>query len=136
MRGSKIALVLMFLGFASGVRAQDDPDLRQSKALEKTMAKIIQQNEAAIACILVSRSETYQEFGQGPDRDQPGKLGSFDVQALKFNQRFLKLSAEQQKQWPKQLDFADPAFGPRAFGTGISLAPHALTLTTYPFPPK
>src|SRR6516162_1168765 len=97
MRGSKIALVLMFLGLASGVRAQDDPDLRQSKALEKTMAKIIQQNESAISCILVSRSEAYQEFGQGPDKDRPGALGSFDVQALKNNDRFRKLSAEEQK---------------------------------------
>ncbi len=131
MRGIKIALVLMFLGFAGAVRAQNDPDLRQSKALERTMAKIIQQNEAAVACILVSRSETYQEFGQGPDKDQPGKLGSFDVQALKFNQRFLKLSAEQQKQWPKQLDFADPAFVPRAFGSGIVIDADGLILTNY-----
>src|SRR5713226_1862642 len=110
MRRSKVAVVVMLLGFAGAAGAQDDPDLRQSKALEKTMARIIQQNEAAIACILVSRSEACDNVGRGPDKDRPGKLGSFDVQALKNNTTFRGLSAERQKPWPKLLDFADPAF--------------------------
>jgi serine protease Do len=131
MRRGKFAMVLMLLCFAGAVRAQDDADLRQAKALERTIAKIIQQNEAAIACILVSRSETYQEFGQGPDKDRPGKLGSFDLQALKLYPRFRELTAEQQKQWPKLLDFADPAYVPRAFGSGVVIDANGLILTNF-----
>jgi S1-C subfamily serine protease len=131
MLRSKVALVLILFGSAGAARAQDDPDLRQSKALEKTMAKIIQQNESAISCILVSRSEAYQEFGQGPDKDRPGALGSFDVQALKNNDRFRKLSAEEQKHWQKQLDFADPAYVPRSFGSGVVIDADGLILTNY-----
>jgi serine protease Do len=126
----KIALILLLLA-PHVLRAQGDADLRQAKAVEKTMQKMIQQNEVCIACILVSRSETYQEFGQGPDKDKPGVLGSFDLPGLKNNPRFLKLTAEKQLQWPKQLDFAHPDYVPRSFGSGVVVDADGLILTNY-----
>jgi serine protease Do len=127
----KVALILLLLG-PLVARGQDDADLRQAKALERTMQRMIQQNEACIACILVSRSEAYQEFGQGPDKDRPGVLGGFDVQALKGNARFNKLTAEKQLQWPKQLDFAHPDYVPRSYGSGVVVdAGEGLILTNY-----
>ena len=47
----KVALILLLLG-PLVARGQDDADLRQAKALERTMQRMIQQNEACIACLL------------------------------------------------------------------------------------
>jgi S1-C subfamily serine protease len=112
-------------------RGQEDADLRLLQASQKTLAKIIEQHESAIACILVSRSETYQQFGQGPSKDQPGKLGSFDVHALDFDARFLKLSDAERKQWRKQLNFNDPGYVPRSFGSGVVIDADGLILTNF-----
>jgi serine protease Do len=131
MRLRKLALVLVLLGYAGAVRAQDDPDLLKALALQKTLQKIIQQHESAIACILVSRSELYQEFGQGPGKEYPGQLGSFSVPLLRENLRFKQLTGDQQLQMPKLLDFTDPAFVPRAFGSGVAIDADGLILTNY-----
>jgi serine protease Do len=130
MRLVTFTLIVMF-ATAVRVQAQDDADLRQAKALEKTMARIIEQNEFAIASILVSRSELYQEFGQGPDKDRPGKLGIFDPQALKTNKRVLRETAEMQTHWPKLMDFTHPAFVPKAFGSGVVIDGDGYILTNY-----
>ena len=126
-----IVLILLLFGVAGQGRAQDDAELLQARALQKTMAKIIQQNESGIACILVSRSERYHEFGQGPSKDQPGKLGIFDPHALRANLAFRTLSAEKQLHWQKQLDFTDPAYVPRSFGSGVVIDADGLILTNY-----
>lgn len=129
MRAS--AAVMMMLALI-GVACAQDEDKKQAAALQATMAKVIQQNESAIACILVSRSEAYSEFGQGPSKDQAGKLGAFDVKALETNPRFFKLTGAEQKQWRKQLDFTDPAYVPRAFGSGVVVdGGEGLILTNY-----
>lgn len=131
MRPAKLALILMFL-VTGAIRAQDEPDSRKAaQAIEKTTQKLIEQNEASIACVLVSRSELYQEFGQGPDKDRPGKLGAFDASAFKVHERFTKLSEAEQKQWPKLLDFTHPAYLPRAFGSGVVIGADGLILTNY-----
>ena len=127
MRLAIIALLLI-VGIPAAACAQEDV----LDALQKRHAKIIQENESAIACILVSRSEAYQEFGQGPDKDQPGRLGAFNVKALEDHPRFKKLSEDKRPQWRKQLDFADPAFVPRSFGSGVVVdAKEGLVLTNY-----
>jgi serine protease Do len=132
MRLSKIAPVLVLLASAGFARGQDDPDLRLLQASQKTLTKIIEQHESAIACILVSRSEAYQEFGQGPAKDRPGRLGSFDLSALKENKRFLALSEDKQRlYWQKLLDFNDPVYVPRAFGSGVVIDANGLILTNY-----
>ena len=130
MRLWNIALIVV-LGGAAHASAQDDADLRQAKALERTMEKNIELNESAIACILVSRSELYAEFGQGPDKDRPGKLGIFDFPTLQMNDRFKRETAEKQMHWPKLLDFTHPGFAPKAFGSGVVIDADGLILTNY-----
>lgn len=125
--------ILLFASCTNSLRAQPngDSDLAKALALEKVMQKIIRQNEVSIACILVSRSEAYHEFGQGPDKDKPGKLGAFDRLALENHPRYTKLSLDERKHWNKQLDFVDPAYIPRAFGSGVVVDAAGLVLTNY-----
>ena len=127
----KIAVVLLIAGFAGLPTARGQGDAAAFDALQKAVQKSIQQNEAAIACILVSRSEKYEEFGQGPDKDRPGKLGRFDLQAIAENANFLKLTDAERKQWRKQLNFAEPTYVPRAFGSGVVIDAGGLILTNY-----
>src|ERR1043165_1163563 len=77
-----VALLLYAGWYTSLVARADDPELMKALALQRVMEKIIQEAEPAIACILVSRSEEYARVHQGPDKDQPGKLGSFDPSLL------------------------------------------------------
>jgi serine protease Do len=130
MRLGTFALIVM-LATAVRAAAQDEADLRQARALERTMERIIEQNEAAIASILVSRSDLYQEFGQGPDKDRPGKLGIFDPIALKNNRRFKDETAEKQLHWPKLMDFTHPAFVPKSFGSGVVIDADGYILTNF-----
>ena len=125
MRGGYALVGLMTL-LAGSLRAQD-PDLVQALALQRTMQRTIQQAEPAIACILVSRSERYQEVGQGPDREHPGKLGAFDPSALP---RIPNLST-QIETLQKLLDFTHPDYVPRAFGSGVVVDARGLILTNY-----
>jgi S1-C subfamily serine protease len=131
MRRCYFILILLLLGPVGKGGAQDDPDLQNARALEKAQIKVIQNNENSIACILVSRSDAYHEFDQGPDKDHPGKLGSFDPVALKASFRFKELTDEKRKQWQKQLDFTDPNYVPRAFGSGVVIDADGLILTNY-----
>lgn len=103
-----------------------DSDLVRALALEKAMQKIIQQNEVSIACILVSRSERYQEVGQGPAKSQPGKLGAFNP-----DPKLLRVSEEKKLQYLKDLDFTNPGYVPRAFGSGVVIDAKGLILTNY-----
>ena len=129
MRLGSFSLIVA-LATAVCAHAQGEADLRQARALERTMERIIEQNEGAIASILVSRSELYQEFGQGPDKDRPGKLGIFDLQELKNNPRYKKAS-ELQPLLPKLMDFTHPAYVPKAFGSGVVIDADGLILTNY-----
>ena len=131
MRPIKIAVVLVVAGFAGVAGARGQGDVAAFQGLQKAVQKAIQQNDASIACILVSRSEKYEDFGQGPDKDRPGRLGSFDVKMLDRAPRFSDLTADQQKQWRKQLDFTDPGYVPRAFGSGVVVDASGLILTNY-----
>jgi len=106
--------------------------LAKALALERAMQKIISQHEASIVCILVSRSDAYQEFGQGPDPNQPGKLGAFSLQALRGNGRYKKLSEDKQRtHWEQLLDFDHPGYVPRAFGSGVVIDAKGKVLTNY-----
>jgi serine protease Do len=133
MRCWPIALSLALLS-CGVVRAQGEADWQKAVlALEKAQVKIIQQNEAAIACILVSRSELYQEFGQGPDKDTPGRLGTFDPKGFEESPRFVRESSKEKKlHWQKLLDFTHPGYVPRAFGSGVVIdGDKGLILTNY-----
>jgi serine protease Do len=133
MARSILASLLVVAVCAARSQAQNgDPDLARALALERAMQKIIQQNESSIACILVSRSDAYQEFGQGPDASRPGKLGAFNINALRASPRYKQLTPpEKQRAWEVLLDFSDPAYVPRAFGSGVVVDPKGLILTNY-----
>lgn len=118
---------MIALGFASmfsaSVAAQDDPDLVKALALQRVMQKTIQQNEASIACILVSRSELYRK------RDsKPGKLGIYDPNDVQLDP---KLSAEKRELILRKLDLADPTNTPPAFGSGVVIDAEGLILTNF-----
>ena len=125
-----LTMLLLFLAGAPAVRAQDDADLTQALALQKVMQKTIRQAEPAIACILVSRSKRYEELGQGPDRNQPGKLGALNPAALLNNPPVFR-PEEDSQHYLKQLDFTDPGYVPRAFGSGVVVDASGLILTNY-----
>ncbi len=114
---------------AGAVCAQPDVDLL--KAMQRTNQKIIQQNEASIACILVSRSDLYKRSGV------PGKLGGFDKDDKDDIRRNhfaggTKADQEQQlNQLLKKLDLADPGHVPPAFGSGVVIDADGLVLTNY-----
>ena len=119
-------LFLLLFGCAgnAAVWAGDDPDFLKALALQKVMQKTIRETEPAIACILVSRSTLYQELGQGPDRLQLGKLGAFNPQVL-------HVSEEKRQHYRKLLDFTDPGYLPRAYGSGVVVDADGLILTNY-----
>src|SRR5262245_12720432 len=73
-------------------------------ALQEAMQKAIQDVEPSVACILVSRSDEYQRFGQGPSADDPGKLGAFDPDAVERHPLLARLSDEERKARKRKLD--------------------------------
>jgi serine protease Do len=113
------------------VRADDDKQLQQALALEKTVKKVIRDTEANIASIVVSRSDLYAHFGQGPAPEQPGMLGVFDPQALQVHPRFKELSAADKKSLLRRLDLTDDANVPESSGSGVVIDDTGLVLTSY-----
>ena len=129
MHRPAVALCLTLLGLApTAVGAQDDPDLQKTLALQKVMQKVIAQVEPSVACILVSRSDAYQSYGLGPDKEQPGRLGDFDPEMLRSKP---SVSLKDGLLWRRKLDLADPGHVPQAFGSGVVIDPNGLVLTNY-----
>ncbi|MSU78377.1 MAG: PDZ domain-containing protein [Gemmataceae bacterium] len=120
-----IAIFAIMIGTAPPARAQLNP---QVDKVEKTVQKVIQQSEAAIACILVSRSDAYQRVAQNGEKDYPGKLGTFDPFMLKG---LGDLSEKDRILLQKKLDLADPNHLPQAFGSGVVIDRNGYILTNY-----
>src|SRR5689334_11210389 len=97
-RSISLALACCIWITASG-RADD------YKQLQETVQKAIDQADPAIACILVSRSDAYQRFGQGPSVENPGQLGKYVPGSLNFPS---KMTRDEQEVVRKKLDLADP----------------------------
>ncbi|MBI1831402.1 MAG: trypsin-like peptidase domain-containing protein [Planctomycetes bacterium] len=133
MGRSSFAIIVMLLLAGGSARAQGEADLQKaSAALEKALVKIIEKHEGAIACILVSRSDLYEEFGQGPDKDKPGVLGTFDVRHFEDHPRIRgESSKEKRLHFLKLLDFTHPGYVPRSFGSGVVIDAKGLILTNY-----
>ncbi|MCI0637673.1 MAG: PDZ domain-containing protein [Gemmataceae bacterium] len=109
--------------------AQDADPVGQALALQKTTQKAIAAAEPSIACILVSRSDSYRHFGQPPPGPEgTGKLGGFEPQLVRPPQG---LSEEDKKDLIRKLDLADPQHVPEAFGSGVVIDPAGLVLTNY-----
>jgi S1-C subfamily serine protease len=125
-----LGLSLLFLPTA---RAQQDqaPFKKQALALQTLVQQAIRQAEPSVACILVSRSDAYQRYGQGPSPDNPGRLGALDLDALNRYLARLDLSPEEQARLRKRLDLASPATVPESYGSGVVIDPRGLVLTNY-----
>jgi serine protease Do len=98
------------------------------KQLQDTVQKAIEKADPAIACILVSRSDAYQRFGQGPSVENPGQLGKYLPGSLNFPS---KMTRDEQEVVRKKLDLADPENIPESFGSGIAIDGKGLILTNY-----
>jgi S1-C subfamily serine protease len=92
----------------------DDPPEKQALALQQHVQKLIGQVEPSIACVLVSRSEDYQRFGQELSLGQPGKLGKYLPDVVERHLQKLGLAADKRQQILHRLDLADPDNVPEA----------------------
>jgi S1-C subfamily serine protease len=126
---------LSLLLLSAGLPARADPEqttrLKQVQALQEVVQRTIRAAEPAVACLLVSRSDAYQRFGQGPAADNPGRLGALDLDALDRYLARLDLSAEERARQRQRLDLSDPATVPESFGSGVVIDPAGLVLTNY-----
>jgi serine protease Do len=113
------------------VAGQQEADLQRALALERTVQKVIAQAEPSVVGILVSRSELYSRFGQGPAADNPGKLGPFDADAIKGHRLFAELSAADKKAVLRKLDLGEGGQVPEGSASGIVVDEQGLVLTPY-----
>jgi S1-C subfamily serine protease len=123
----RTALALAAAVLAGPCLAADGPR-NEVQAIEEAMQDLIRRAEPAVACVLVSRSDAYRQFGALPSADSPGKLGSFDGAGLlratrPFDQTRIDLI--------KRLDLADPDHVPESFGSGVLIDEGGLVLTCY-----
>jgi S1-C subfamily serine protease len=127
------AFSLLLLGTALPARAGQDKatPLQNALALQQVVQDTIRAAEPAVACILVSRSEAYARYGQGPAPDNPGKLGALDPEALERYLAALSLDKQERDRIRRRLDLADPANVPESYGSGVVIDDRGLVLTNY-----
>src|SRR5947209_4379858 len=113
-RGALIALALALAG-AGIARAEDEP-LKQALALEASIQKVVEKAEVSVACILVSRSDAYAHWKQGPGQ-KPGQLGRFDPDRAASADRNQNL--EKLREVLKRLNLAALDAVPDSYGTGV-----------------
>jgi S1-C subfamily serine protease len=122
---------LTALAWAVSSPAGDDEGLAK---LQKTVQKVIRDAEPAIACILVSHSEGYPRFGQGPAAGEPGKLGGFSPEAALRHVKAQRPRPEEQERLVEEiarLNLANPDNVPESYGSGVVLDGAGLVLTNY-----
>jgi serine protease Do len=106
---------------ARPLAANDNPGVKDLLAFEASLQQIIKQAEPSIACILVSRSEKYQELlGDTPPADRPGELGGVRIPP-----------GLQQERRIQRLQMADPGNVPESYGSGVVIDDRGLVLTNY-----
>lgn len=110
------------------LRAADDFP-QQALAFQKAMQQAIREVEPAIACIVVSRNETYHRFQQPPSSQQAGKLGDFQPDWVE--QHLGGLTPEERLSLRKKLDLAHPDHVPESYGSGVVIDEQGLVLTNY-----
>jgi serine protease Do len=111
--------------------AAQDRALDRALALEAVMQKAIEDVEPSIACILVSRSDAYQRFSQGPSHASPGNLGGFDLQMFERHPLISGLGEKERTRLRRKLDLSDSQHVPESFGSGVVLDEAGLILTNY-----
>jgi S1-C subfamily serine protease len=122
---------LVALAWACSSPAGDEEGLSQ---LQRAVQTVIGDAEPAIACILVSRSDGYQRFGQGPAVGEPGKLGGFSPDAALRHVNAQRPQPEEQERLAEEiarLNLASPANVPESYGSGVVFDEAGLILTNY-----
>lgn len=111
---------VFFAASANNVDAQS----KEMALLQQAVRKTIDDCEPSVACILVSRSERYRDFGS-PISSQPGKLGTFDIRNQGFN------LDQQRRDLLRRLDLSNPDPLPESYGSGLVVDSNGLILTHY-----
>jgi S1-C subfamily serine protease len=122
---------LAALTWAASSPAGDDEGAAK---LQQAVQKTISDAEPAIACVLVSRSENYERFGQGPAADDPGKLGGFSPEAALKHVNAKRPQPEEQERLAEEiakLNLANPNNVPESYGSGVVIDEAGLVLTNY-----
>jgi serine protease Do len=117
----RLVVVLLFI-IASAASADPPPEVI---ALQKHLHEVIDKAESSVACILVSRSEHYTDFNQGPSAARDGKLGEFRPPPAN---RFVNAA---QLELVKRLDLARAENVPESYASGVVIDEKGLILTNY-----
>jgi serine protease Do len=114
--------ILVLLSLVGGLTAAPPPEVA---ALQNHVKEVIKAAKPSVACVLVSRSDKYAAFGQGPSAAADGKLGDFRPP---LTSRF---DSPAQRDLVKRLDLANPETVPESYGSGVVIDDAGLVLTTY-----
>jgi serine protease Do len=111
----------------AGILATTASVCAQSKellAIQEAVRKIIDDNEPSVACIMVSRSERYRDFG-ALTSSIPGRLGTFDAknELMRFNLEPAR------KELLRRLDLSSSDPLPESYGSGVVVDASGLILT-------
>lgn len=115
-------VVVLLLALAAAAGAAPPPEV---VALQKHVRQMVDAAEPSVACVLVSRSEQYANFGQGPSAADEGRLGDFRPPPAA---RFVDVA---RRDLVKRLDLSDRDTVPEAYGSGIVIDEAGLVLTNY-----
>ena len=116
-------VVISLLAALAGVVRADPP--AEAVALQKAVHQLIDAAEPSIACVLISRSEKYEQLGEGPTAIATGKLGEFTPG------RHVKFGDGARRELVKRLDLERPDTVPEAFGSGVVIDDRGLILTNF-----
>src|SRR5579862_586311 len=123
-RYSPLLASLLILALPAAGRADERTRL---KDIQEAMEQIIEKAEPSIARVLVSRSDSYADFGAAPSADEPGKLGTFDTRQLLT--RTPREPNEKTRKRIIALDLSHPDYQPEAYGSGVVIDESGLILT-------
>ena len=118
----RFVVISLLAALAGAVRA--DPPA-EAIALQKTIHQLVDAAEPSIACVLISRSEKYEQLGEGPPAIATGKLGEFTPG------RHVKFGDGARRELVKRLDLERPDTVPEAFGSGVVIDDRGLVLTNF-----
>ena len=97
----------------------------EAVALQNHLRQVIKTAKPSVACVLVSRSNQYAEFRQGPSAADQGKLGEFHPPPTS------RFADARQRELVRRLDLAHPDTVPESYGSGVVIDDRGLVLTTY-----
>jgi serine protease Do len=118
--------VLLLLGVLFPVASRGQGRGADLAALQEAVQQVIESAEPSIACILVSRSDGYKEFGAAPS-GVPGQLGPFYPPPIPMQPGF---QDPRQAKKIAHLDLSSPACVPQSYGSGVVIdAAQGLVLT-------